>query len=94
MWAIVITFRPSSVVRPSTFHILIFSSETTGPIATKLEISSNGQNCFIFSQNVPKFEPYKHNDELFSMYDRIFYELWTFADFDQLCKLEKRGDEI
>jgi hypothetical protein len=31
-----ITFRPSSVIRPSTFHILIFSSETTGPIATKL----------------------------------------------------------
>jgi hypothetical protein len=28
------------------------------------------------------------------MYDRIFYELWTFADFDRLCKLEKRGDEI
>jgi hypothetical protein len=26
----------SSVVRPSTFHILIFSSETTGLIATKL----------------------------------------------------------
>ena len=34
-WAIAITFRPS-VVRPSTFHILIFSSETTVPIATKL----------------------------------------------------------
>jgi hypothetical protein len=28
--------RLLSVVRPSTFHILIFSSETTGPIATKL----------------------------------------------------------
>ena len=26
----------SSVVRPSIFHILIFSSETIGPIATKL----------------------------------------------------------
>ena len=26
----------SSVVRPSTFHILIFSSENTGPIATKI----------------------------------------------------------
>jgi hypothetical protein len=26
-------------------------------------------------QNVPKFELYKHNDEPFSMYDRIFYEL-------------------
>jgi hypothetical protein len=36
----------------------------------------------------------KHNDELFGMCDRIFYELWTFADFDRLCKLEKRGDEI
>ena len=27
---------PSLFVRPSTFHILIFSSETSGPIATKL----------------------------------------------------------
>jgi hypothetical protein len=24
----------------------------------------------------------------------IFYELWTFADFGRLCKLEKRGNEI
>jgi hypothetical protein len=32
------------------------------------------QNCSILSQNVPKFEMYKHNDELFSMYDSIFYE--------------------
>ena len=64
------------------------------PLLLKIEISSNGQNCSILSQNVPKFELYKHNNEPFSMYDRIFYELWTFADFDQLCKLEKRGDEI
>ena len=34
------------------------------------------------------------NDELFNMYYRIFYELWTFANFDRLCKLEKSGDEI
>ena len=27
--------RPSSVVRPLTFHILIYSSETTGPNGTK-----------------------------------------------------------
>ena len=53
----------------------------------KIDISSNGQNCFILSQNVPKFELYKHNDELFNIYYGIFYELWTFADFDQLCKL-------
>jgi hypothetical protein len=33
------------------------------------------QNYFILSQNVPKYELYKHNDELFNMYYRIFYEL-------------------
>ena len=60
----------------------------------KMEISSNGQNCSILSQKVPKFELYKHNDELFNIYYGIFYELWTFAYFDRLCKLEKRGDEI
>ena len=59
----------------------------------KIEISSNGQNCSILCQNVPKFELYKHNDELFSICYRI-YKLWTFDDFDRLCKLEKRGDEI
>jgi hypothetical protein len=58
----------------------------------QIEISSKGQNCSILSQNVPKFELYKHNDELFNMYYRTFYELWTFADFDRLCKLEKRGE--
>jgi hypothetical protein len=47
----------------------------------------------IFYQNT-KFELCKYNDEPFSMYDRIFYELCIFADFDRLCKLEKREDEI
>ena len=69
-------------------------SVSQNELLLKIEISSNGQNCSILSQNVPKFELYKHNDELFSMYDRIFYELWTFADFDLVCKLEKRGYEI
>jgi hypothetical protein len=32
MWVIVTTERPSSVVRPLTFHILINFSEATGPI--------------------------------------------------------------
>ena len=36
MWGIAITWRPLSVVRPLTFHILIYSSETTGPNWTKL----------------------------------------------------------
>jgi hypothetical protein len=38
----------------------------------KIEISSNGQNCSILSQNVPKFELYKHNDELFNIFTGFF----------------------
>ena len=64
------------------------------PPLLKIEFFSNGQNCSILSQKVPKFELYKHNDELFDIYYGICYELWTFTDFDRLCKLEKRGDEI
>jgi hypothetical protein len=33
------------------------------------------KNGSILSQNVPKFELYKHNDELFNIYYWIFYEL-------------------
>jgi hypothetical protein len=42
------------------------------PLLLKIEISSNGQNCSILSHNVPKFELYKHNDELCNMYYGIF----------------------
>jgi hypothetical protein len=100
------------------------------------------KNGSILSQKVPKFELYKHNDELvgfFQLYVHDFYSTWntycstwmgmlkigksskflknpvinvekliimliqfkfghflawTFAYFDRLCKLEKRGDEI
>jgi hypothetical protein len=45
------------------------------PFEEIIEISSNGQNCSILSQKVPKFELYKHNDELFNIYFGIFYEL-------------------
>jgi hypothetical protein len=37
----------------------------------EISIFSNG----ILSQKVPKFELYKHNDELFNIYYGIFYEL-------------------
>jgi hypothetical protein len=57
------------------------------PPLLKIEISSNIQNCSVLSQNVPKCELYKHNDEFVNIHYRIFYELWTFADFDRLCKL-------
>jgi hypothetical protein len=45
------------------------------PLLLKIEISSNCQNYSILSQKVPKFELYKHNDELFNIYYGIFYEL-------------------
>jgi hypothetical protein len=37
------------------------------PLLLKIEISSNGQNCSILSQNVPKFGLCKHNDELWTI---------------------------
>ena len=43
------------------------------PPLLKIEISSNGQNCSILSQHVPKFEMYKHKDEVFNIYYRIFF---------------------
>ena len=84
------------ILRWSPFKIMSVSAVLypRWPPLLKIEISSNGQNCSILSQKVLKFELYKHNDELFNIYYRIFYELWTFTDFDRLCKLEKRGDEI
>jgi hypothetical protein len=45
------------------------------PPLLKIEISSNVQNCSILNQKVPKFELYKHNDEIFNKYYGIFYEL-------------------
>ena len=85
------------ILRWSPFKIVSVSAVLypRWPPLLKIEISSNGQNCSILSQKVPKFELYKHNDELFNIYYRIFYELWTFTDFDRLCKLEKGGgDEL
>jgi hypothetical protein len=69
-WAIVITFRPSSVVRQH----FTFSSSPQKPLD---QLQPN------FSGMVLGWPPFK-----------FFYELWTFVDFDRLCKLEKRGDEI
>ena len=120
MWAIAITWRPSSICKlfqkssplkplgqfkPNMAWIILrgfplkvmsdsHALHPRWPPLLKIDFFSNGQNCFILSQNVPKFELYRHNDELFNIYYGTFHELWTFAYFDRLCKLEKRGDEI
>ena len=64
------------------------------PPLLKIEISSNGQNWSILSQKVPKFELYKHNDELFKHILRDF--LWTlnFCLFWPIMQIRKKGDEI
>jgi hypothetical protein len=60
----------------------------------KFKVHKKSHNISILSQKVPKFELYKHNDELFNKYYGIFYVLWTFAYFDRWWKLVKRGDSI
>jgi hypothetical protein len=47
------------------------------PPLLKIEMSSNGQNCFILSQNVSKFELYKHNDELLTGTCKVRNEIET-----------------
>ena len=84
------------ILRWSPFKIVSVSTVLypRWPPLLKIEISSNGQNCSILSQKVPKFELYKHNDELFNIYYGIFYELWTFTDFDRLWNLKKGGMKL
>jgi hypothetical protein len=62
-------------IQESSQQSLVEIGSVVSPLLQKIEISSNGQNRSILSQNMPKFELCKHNDELFNMYYRIFYEL-------------------
>jgi hypothetical protein len=62
------------ILRWSPFKIVSISAilYPRWPPLLKIEISSNGQNCSILSQKVPKFELYKHNDELLNIYYGFF----------------------
>ena len=84
------------ILRWSPFKIVSVSAVLypRWPPLLKIEISSNGQNCSILSQKVPKFELYKHNDELFDIYYRIC--LWTlnFCRFWPIMQIRKKGDGI
>jgi hypothetical protein len=66
---LLIQFQPNfaeMILRWSPFSAVLYPR---WPPLLKIEISSNGQNCSILNQKVPKFELYKHNDELFSSPD-------------------------
>jgi hypothetical protein len=56
------------------------------PPLLKIEISSNGQNCSILSQNVPKVEVYKHNDDLFNIYTAVFFMNFELLPIMQIIK--------
>jgi hypothetical protein len=56
------------------------------PPLLKIDISSNGQNCFILSLNVPKFELYKHNDGLFILYCHGGHLGYRMALMDTILK--------
>ena len=81
------------ILRWSPFKIVSVSAVLypRWPPLLKIEISSNGQNCSILSQKVPKFNLYKHNDELFNIYYGIF--LWTlnFYRFWPIMQIRKKG---
>ena len=83
------------ILRWSPFKIVSVSAVLypRRPPLLKIEISSNGQNCSTLSQKVPKFELYKHNDELFNML-RDF--LWTlnFYRFWPIMQIRKKGGGV
>jgi hypothetical protein len=55
------------------------------PPLLKIENSSNGQNCSILSQKVPKFELFKHNDGNNSkMGNQIYFKIAGYVDLDML----------
>ena len=83
------------ILRWSPFKIVSVSAVLypRWPPLLKIEIFSKGQNCSILSQKVPKFELYKHNDELFNILREFWWTL-NFYRFWPIMQLEKRGDEI
>jgi hypothetical protein len=68
------------------FHPPFFLICIIGQNRQKFKVHKKSRS--ILSQKVPKFKLYKHN-ELFNRYYGIFNELWTFAYFDRLCKLDR-----
>ena len=83
------------ILRWSLFKIVSVSTVLypRWPPLLKIEISSNDQNCSILSQNVPKFELYKHNDELFNIHCILQDFLWTlnFCRFWPIMQIRKKG---
>jgi hypothetical protein len=69
--------------KSSFIHIFFISGVYYFPLL-KIEISSNGQNCSILSQKVPKFELYQHNDELFNMYYEILVEIGSVVSEENI----------
>jgi hypothetical protein len=65
--------HPGSI--PARFGLIWFSGfrEEDLNMIFYQNMPNYGQNCSILSQNVPKLELYKHNDELLNIYYGIFF---------------------
>ena len=88
----------SSVVRPSTFHILIFSSETTGPIATKLWWSGPLQNCVRWcrlpTKMAAKLKIEKRGDEIKKISSSLKLLKWSLGgSLPKLCPAFQTSDQ-
>jgi hypothetical protein len=59
------------------------------PPLLKIEISSNGQNCSILSQKVPKFELYKHIDS--SNLGTFWLKIEQFWPFEEISIFSNGG---
>ena len=80
------------ILRWSPFKIVSVSAVLypRWPPLLKIEISSNGQNCSILSQKVPKFELYKDNDELLT-YITGFVMNFELLRFWPIMQIRKKG---
>ena len=84
------------ILRWSPFKIVSVSAVLypRWPSLLKIEISSNGQNCSILSQKVPKFELYKHNDELFNIYYEFSMNFELLPILTDYANLKKEGMKL
>ena len=84
------------ILRWSPFKIVSVSAVLypRWPPLLKIEISSNGQNCSILSQKVPKFELYKHNDELFNIYYGFFMNFELLPILTDYANKKKGGMKL
>ena len=84
----------------ANFNQTLLKWSLAGPLSKLCPSVRSVSNMAVITENRnffkgPKLLYFKpESAQIWTVYYGIFHELWTFAYFDRLCKLEKRGDEI